>query len=290
MDTRLVWDIVCKIRETSPLVHNITNFVVMNNTANGLLALGASPIMAHAGAELEDLLDLASTLVLNIGTLSEEWGATMIRAAKLAARKNLPVVVDPVGAGASAMRTQLALALIEFSGARTVVRGNASEILAVCGRKADTHGVDSRGGEREALQAAESLALTRKCVVVVSGERDIITDGKDTYLVHGGHPMMQRVTGLGCTASAVVGACAGVADSLLAAGVAGMAVMSAAGGLAAAKSAGPGSLQVNFLDALYNLSEGDLSGQMKIEDKYQTSPDFMKDRNQPPNQEREEIL
>ena len=115
MDTRLVWDIVCKIRETSPLVHNITNFVAMNNTANGLLALGASPIMAHAGAELEDLLDLASALVLNIGTLSEEWGATMIRAAKLAARRNLPVVVDPVGAGASSMRTQLALALIEFS-------------------------------------------------------------------------------------------------------------------------------------------------------------------------------
>ena len=266
MDTRLVWDIVCKIRETSPLVHNITNFVAMNNTANGLLALGASPIMAHAGAELEDLLDLASALVLNIGTLSEEWGATMIRAAKLAARRNLPVVVDPVGAGASSMRTQLALALIEFSGARAVVRGNASEILAVCGRQANTHGVDSRGEAAEALRAAEELALARKCVVVVSGERDIITDGKSTYLVHGGHAMMQKVTGLGCTASAIVGACTGAADSLLMAGVGGMAIMSAAGGIAAAKSPGPGSLQVNFLDALYNMSETDLRTQVKMEE------------------------
>lgn len=268
MDTRLVWDIVCKIRATSPLVHNITNFVVMNNTANGLLALGASPIMAHAGAELEDLLDLASALVLNIGTLSEEWGATMLRAAKYAARKKLPVVVDPVGAGASAMRTQLSLALIEFAGSRTLVRGNASEILAVCGRKGQTHGVDSRDSADQALRAAEDLAAKRNCVVVVSGERDIITNGQSTYLVHGGHPMMQRVTGLGCTASAIVGACAGVTSSLLTAGAAGMAIMSAAGGIAAAKSPGPGSLQVNFLDALYNLSEDDLQGQVLLEKKH----------------------
>ncbi len=264
MDTHLIWNIVCKIRAASPLVHNITNFVVMNNTANALLALGASPIMAHAGAELEDLLDLASALVLNIGTLSEEWGATMLRAAKYAARRNLPVVVDPVGAGASSMRTQLALALVEFAGPRTVVRGNASEILAVCGRNSRTHGVDSRGGA-EALGAAEGLAAKRKCTVVVSGERDIITNGQSTWLVRGGHPMMQKVTGLGCTASAIVAACAGAADSLLTAGVAGMAIMSAAGGLAAEKSAGPGSLQVNFLDALYNLSEEDLQERASVE-------------------------
>ena len=267
MDTRLVWDIVCKIRETSPLVHNITNFVVMNNTANGLLALGASPIMAHAEGELEELLGLASALVLNIGTLSESWGAAMLRAAQLAARKNLPVVVDPVGAGASSLRTQLSLELIRLAGEHLIIRGNASEVMALAGEASQTHGVDSRAEADEAMQAAESLAQARKCVVVVSGERDIITGGKDTWLVHGGHPMMQRVTGLGCTASAIVGACAGVADSPLAAGVAGMAVMSAAGGLAAAKSAGPGSLQVNFLDALYNLSEGDLRAQVKVEGK-----------------------
>ncbi len=274
MNTSLIWNIVSEIRANSPLVHNITNFVVMNNTANGLLALGASPIMSHAEAELEELLDLASAVVLNIGTLSEEWGVSMIRAAKYAARKNLPVVVDPVGAGASVMRTQLALALIESSGARVVVRGNASEILAVCGGNCHTHGVDSANGADEAREAAEKLALARQCVVVVSGEHDIITDGTATWLVRGGHPMMQKVTGLGCTASALVGACAGAAtclpaleglSPLLAAGVAGMAVMSAAGGLAAAMSAGPGSLQVNFLDALYNLSEADLAGQISLE-------------------------
>ena len=264
MDARLIWNIVCEIREKSPLVHNITNFVVMNNTANGLLALGASPIMAHAEGELEELLGLASALVLNIGTLSEPWGAAMLRAAGYAARAGLPVVVDPVGAGASNLRTGLALELIRLAGGRLIVRGNASEIMALAGEAGRTHGVDSSSPADAALHAAQTLAAQRGCVVVVSGERDIITDGKITWLVCGGHAMMQKVTGLGCTASALVGACAGAADSLLAAGVAGMAIMSAAGGIAVAKSAGPGSLQVNFLDALYNLTEADLAEQISL--------------------------
>ncbi len=267
MDTGLIWNIVCEIREKSSLVHNITNFVVMNNTANGLLALGASPIMAHAEGELEELLGLASALVLNIGTLSEAWGASMLRAASHAARAGLPVVVDPVGAGASELRTNFALELIRLAGKRLMVRGNASEILALAGGAGHTRGVDSASPTDAALPAAEELAARRGCVVVVSGARDLVTDGRATWLVHGGHAMMQKVTGLGCTASALVAACAGVADSLPAAGVAGMAIMSAAGGIAAAKSAGPGSLQVNFLDALYNLSESDLGNQIRLEEK-----------------------
>ena len=267
INTSQVWDVVCEIRDKAPLVHNITNFVVMNNTANGLLALGASPIMAHAQGELEELLKIASALVLNIGTLSDEWGASMLWAAKYAAKAGLPVVVDPVGAGASALRTELALTLIEFAGERAIVRGNASEILAVCGYEGHTHGVDSRSASGMAIKAAQDLAGIRRCVVVVSGERDIITDGQSTWLVHGGHALMQKVTGLGCTASAIVGACAGVGAAPLLAGVAGMAVMSAAGGLAAAKSVGPGSLQLNFLDALYNLSAQDLAGQVRLEEK-----------------------
>ena len=267
MDTGLIWNIVCEIRAKSPLVHNITNFVVMNNTANGLLALGASPIMAHAEGELEELLGLASALVLNIGTLSEAWGAAMLRAASYAARAGLPVVVDPVGAGASTLRTSLALELIRLAGKRLIVRGNASEILALAGEAGHTHGVDSASPADAALPAAEQLAARRGCVVVVSGECDMVTDGKATWLVHGGHAMMQKVTGLGCTASALVAACAGVTDSLPAAGVAGMAIMGAAGRIAAAKSAGPGSLQVNFLDALYNLSESNLAEQIRLEEK-----------------------
>lgn len=265
MDLELVWGIVRKIRAESPLVHNITNYVVMNNTANGLLALGASPIMAHAEGELEELLGLASALVLNIGTLSESWGASMLWAARYAARRGLPVIVDPVGAGASKMRTELALELLGAAGKRLIVRGNASEIMALYGEEGRTRGVDSGSAVHEALGAARSLALGRGCVVVVSGERDMITDGAATWFVHGGSPLMTRVTGLGCTASALVGACAGVADSLLAAGVAGMAVMSAAGAIAEAYSAGPGSLQLNFLDALYNLSEKDLREQIRLE-------------------------
>ena len=170
-----------------------------------------------------------------------------------------------MGAGASELRTGLALELIRLSGDRLIVRGNASEIMTLAGGAGRTHGVDSANPATAALNAAQSLAAKRGCMVVVSGESDIITDGKVTWLVHGGHAMMQKVTGLGCTASALVGACAGVADSLLAAGVAGMAVMSASGGLAAAKSVGPGSLQVNFLDALYNLTEADLNEQISVE-------------------------
>lgn len=265
MDMELVWDVTRQIRAVSPLVHNITNFVVMNNTANALLAAGASPIMAHAKGELEELLGIASALVLNIGTLSDPWAASMLRAATYAAGRGLPVVIDPVGAGASKMRTELALELIQAAGQRLIVRGNASEILALSGEEGRTRGVDSGSAVEAALTAARSLAVRHKCVSVVSGEKDIITDGKATWLVHGGNPLMTRVTGLGCTASAIVGACAGVADSLLAAGVAGMSIMSAAGGLAAAHSSGPGSLQLNFLDALYNLSQDDLRGQIRLE-------------------------
>ena len=265
MDIGTVWGIAREIRAASPLVHNITNFVVMNNTANALLAAGASPIMAHAEGELEELIGIASALVLNIGTLSEPWAASMLRAAGYAARRGLPVIVDPVGAGASKMRTNLALELIRAAGSHLIVRGNASEIMALSGEEGRTRGVDSGSAVDAALNSACSLAAHHNCVTVVSGEKDIITDGANTWLVHGGHSMMPLVTGLGCTASALVGACAAVADSLPAAGVAGMAIMSAAGGLAAARSTGPGSLQVNFLDALYNLSEDDLRGQIRLE-------------------------
>ena len=194
------------VRQKSPLVHNITNFVVMQVTANALLAAGASPLMAHEPEELDDLLSIASALVLNIGTLDKAWIASMRQAGELAGRRRVPVVLDPVGAGASRLRTETALTLLNET-RPAVVRGNASEIMALSphltGDEATTKGVDSTRASHEAETAARDLAARLHCVVSVSGEEDLITDGDSAWLVRGGSPLMTLVTGMGCSATAV---------------------------------------------------------------------------------------
>lgn len=249
------------VRKNAPLVHNITNFVVMQVTANSLLAAGASPLMAHAPEELEDLLNIASALVLNIGTLSKEWINSMAQAGAYAHSKKIPVVLDPVGAGASRFRTQSAHHLVESTNP-DIVRGNASEIMAlasaVCGTSAArSKGVDSLNTADEALQSAVNLAQSVGCVVSVSGERDCITDGKTFVRVHGGTPMMTLVTGLGCSATALTGAYAAGAlasgNTILVGAVTAMAVMAEAGDRALIGCKGPGSFLPAFLDALYTL-------------------------------------
>lgn len=259
-----VWDAIQRVRTGGPLVHNITNYVVMNNTANALLAAGASPIMAHAREEVEELVGIVSALVLNIGTLSLPWIEAMFVAGRVAAKRGLPVVIDPVGAGASALRTETSVKLLsELNPA--VLRGNASEILAVAGYKGATKGVDSIHEACDAADAARTLAKRYGCTVVVSGAEDFITDGTQDVLVIGGHELMPRVTGMGCTASAIVGAYAAVADSPLQGAVAGMAVMAVAGSMAARKAKGPGSFQVNFIDALYGMQPFDVESGVKVE-------------------------
>lgn len=247
------------LHEKSPLVHNITNFVVMNVTANALLALGASPIMAHAAEELEDLIGIASALVLNIGTLDTAWIASMEKAASEAYKRGIPTVLDPVGAGASRLRTETALALIR-KGHPAIVRGNPSEIMALVGATGGTKGVDSAHGTAAAEDAAWSLARSAGCVVVVSGAVDFLTDGTTALCISGGSPLMPRITGMGCTSSALVGAFAAVAASPLDAAMAGMGTMKAAAEMAAEKASGPGTLQPHFLDALYRLSQNGLPG------------------------------
>jgi hydroxyethylthiazole kinase len=241
-----------RVKNLSPLVHNITNYVVMNNTANALLSIGASPVMAHALDEVEDMTAIASTLVLNMGTLSEEWVKAMLLAGKTANKKGIPIVFDPVGAGATAYRNETAEKIISVCKPE-VIRGNASEIMALCNTNIKTKGVDSTMTADSARDSAILLAKETKAVVVVSGETDFITDAKNSYIVNNGSPLMAKVTGMGCTATAVIGAYAGVEKNLLNATVAAMAVMGIAGELAAEKSSGNGSMQINFLDELFQL-------------------------------------
>lgn len=261
------WEQLEAVRRQSPLVHNITNLVVMHITANALLALGASPVMAHAAEEVEEIAGLASALVLNIGTLSPAWVESMRLALAAATARGLPVVIDPVGAGASVYRTRTALELIAAS-KKPIVRGNASEIAALTGLAAATRGVDSSMEAFAAKGAALELARAYGCVVCVSGPTDLVTDGEQCLAVTGGSPLMTRVTGMGCTASAFCAAFAAVAGIIaganpetarLSATVSAMAVMSAAGGLAAGEAAGPGSFLPAFLDRVSSLSAGELA-------------------------------
>lgn len=258
-----IWADVVRIRERAPLVHNITNYVVMNSTANALLALGASPVMAHAEEEVADMVKLAGALVINVGTLSPPWVRAMHKAALQARELGVPIVLDPVGAGATPYRTETARQLVTAA-APTVIRGNASEIMALAAVSAATKGVDSTVSSAAAVDAARQLSQANHCVVCVSGATDYVIDGEDMAQVHNGHPLMPRVTGLGCTASALCGAFVAVNRSALAATAHAMAVMGIAGEQAAEKAAGPGSLQMHFLDALYNLSEAGIARYLKV--------------------------
>ncbi len=242
------------IREKSPLVHNITNYVVMNNTANALLAIGASPVMAHSQMEVEEMVDIASALVINIGTLSPEWVEAMLLAGERASKRGIPVVFDPVGAGATSFRTDVCKRIIE--GCKpSVIRGNASEIMALVNSAITTKGVDSSASSNEALEYAKVLAQTTGAVVTISGQIDYITNGVDVAQVNWGSTKMAKVTGMGCTATAVTGAFVAVNSNYFMASVNAMLLMGGAGELAAEYSKGNGSLQINFLDELCNFTE-----------------------------------
>ena len=262
MTSESIWSDVERIRHDAPLIHNITNYVVMNTTANALLALGASPVMAHAVEEVEEIVGISSALVLNIGTLSGPWIESMFRAALAARRKGIPVVLDPVGAGASRLRTDTARRLLTEI-RPTIVRGNASEIRALVLTEMGTKGVDSRHGSDEALEAALALSEKFGCVVSVSGAIDLIVQGDKIVRTANGHPLMPKVTGLGCAASALTGAFAAVNPSPFDAAASAMVIMGIAGEMAADGAQGPGSFQVRFFDALYRLGWEDVRSRFR---------------------------
>ena len=240
---------LARLRRNQPLVHNITNFVVMNLTANALLAAGASPVMAHAQEEVEEMVGLAGALVLNIGTLTPPWVEAMRLAGQRANQLGVPVILDPVGAGATSLRTASALRLLEQVRV-SVVRGNASEIMALAQAGAGTKGVDSVHQVDEALEVAMNLARRLEATVAITGARDLVTDGRGAWRVANGHALMGRVTGLGCTATAIMGAFLAVQADPLTASVGALAFLGLAGQRAAGASRGPGSFQPALLDEL----------------------------------------
>ncbi len=258
-----LWQDLQLIRETAPLIHNITNYVVMNNTANALLALGASPVMAHALEEVEDMVKLAGALVINIGTLSKNWIEAMQKAMWSAKQLNKPIVFDPVGAGATPYRTLKVDSIFSIT-TPNVIRGNASEISAISNLISTTKGVDSTQTSETAIASAKTLAEKHQCTVVISGAKDFVISDRQVFCIENGHPMMARVTGMGCTATALIGAFLAVNSDYAIASAHAMAVMGIAGEIAAEKSAGPGSLQVNFLDTLYNLAIKDIESRWKL--------------------------
>ncbi|MFC7345330.1 hydroxyethylthiazole kinase [Chryseobacterium zhengzhouense] len=261
-----LWDYIQSVKNQSPLVHNITNFVVMNNTANAILAVGASPIMAHAKSEIKEMVTISNAIVINIGTLDEYWSEAMIIAAEEAYLTKKTWILDPVGAGATSFRDEILAKLLQFK--PTVIRGNASEIIALAkANKTVTKGVDSTAESNEAINAAKYLVENYQSVVCISGATDIIIDEKETYFVENGHPLMTKVTGLGCSASAIVGAFAGISDNKTESTVAAMSLLGIAGELSEKISNGPGSLQMNILDKLYNISEQEFFENVKVSKK-----------------------
>ncbi|MCF0177847.1 MAG: hydroxyethylthiazole kinase [Bacteroidales bacterium] len=241
-----------ELKKQAPLVHNITNYVAMNFSANVLLAMGASPVMAHAVGEMDDMVAIANALAINIGTFDALWGNSMLLAGKTASRMGKPIVLDPVGAGATKARTELSWKLINDC-KPSVIRGNASEIAALCDSGITAKGVDSTIESASALDYAIKLANHSGAVVVISGATDYITDGQRVETIINGSPMMASVTAMGCSSTSVIAAFTAVAKPFEAA-LYGMALMGVAGERAAKVSNGPGSMSVNFLDELYNIT------------------------------------
>lgn len=252
---------LAKMRETAPLVQNITNFVAMNVMANVMLAAGASPAMVHAREEAAEFAGLAQALTVNIGTVSPHWAEAMLEAAAAAGQAGKPWVLDPVAVGATAYRRDVGARLVALNPA--IIRGNASEILALGGAQATGKGADSADAVDSAQAAAEALARQTGGVVAVTGEVDFITDGRRAAQVANGHALMPRITALGCSLTGIVAAFA-VDQDPFEATVAALAYFGLAGERAAAMAQGPGSFQTAFLDALYALTPGDLSRDARI--------------------------
>lgn len=264
VDAARSWSRLQAIRRKTPLVQNITNFVSMDVVANALLALGASPAMVHAVEEIPDFVELADALVVNIGTLSTAWTPSMSKAAGLMTEAKKPWVLDPVGVGATIFRTSVARDLLAIG--PTVVRANASEVMALAGTAlGPTRGVDSSHDSDQAIEAAGELARQSGAIVAVTGAVDYVTDGERALQIRNGDPLMTKVTALGCASSAVVAAFLTAEPDPLAAAAEALATFGLAAERAAVKADGPGSLRWRLLDELSNLDEIRLQDGVKIQ-------------------------
>lgn len=257
------WQNIEALRKKRPLIHHITNMVVMNTTANATLAIGASPVMAHSPDEVEEMVSFAGALVLNIGTLTRDLVQSMIKAGQRANQLSIPVIFDPVGAGATSLRTSEALRILEKVKMQ-VIRGNPAEILSLGGEKGHIKGVESFQETIEAVEVATLLAAKLGTTLAVTGKEDFVTNGNRSVWVSNGHPLMKQVTGTGCIATTVVAAFTTVDPDPLSAAATALGYFGLAGEKSAQRSGSPGSFQVALFDALYDLAEEEVRKGIRI--------------------------
>lgn len=255
------------LRRDKPLVHQITNYVVMNETANATLALGGLPVMAHAGEEVEEMVRLASSLVLNIGTLSEHWVEAMLLAGGAANARGIPVVLDPVGVGATEYRTMTARRILDVVDV-TVLRGNAGEVATLVGAAAEVRGVESISTGLEPAELAKEAARRLGVIASVTGPVDHVSDGTRVLAVTNGHELLATVTGTGCMSSALTGCfLAAKPDAPLEAAAEALAAFGVAAEDAASGAGGPGTFHARLYDALYALDPASLDARARIEER-----------------------
>lgn len=259
-------DLFVKVRERKPLVHQITNFVTVNDCANATLAIGGSPVMTSSPREVADMVKLADALVLNFGTIDDKALEAMEIAGSAANDLDIPVILDPVGVGATTYRTEQVKELLRKVTFR-IIRGNASEILSLMGGDTVTRGVDS---EELAVSNAELAAQAAKkfnCIVVVSGAKDAVSDGTHTSIIDNGNLLLTNVTGTGCMSTALIGTFSGVTDDFYSAAIAGISTMSISGELAAKnlqKDEGTGTFRVRLIDAISRMDKEIWMHEVKI--------------------------
>ena len=262
-------ELLKKIKEQKPLIHHITNWVTIYDCANIVRAIGALPVMAHAKEESGDMAKIASALVLNIGTLTNELIESMKIAGKAANEKGIPIVLDVVGVGATKLRDDKALELLNELKI-DIIKGNASEIAKLAGEDVKTKGVESTKVEANLTEVAKKLANDKKATVVLTGAEDIITNGNDVYTCKNGHEMMGKFVGTGCMAASVIASFAAVEKDYANAASAALVVFGIAGELASRRASGPGTYKEAFYDEIFNLDETDINDMEKLEKKTTT--------------------
>ena len=263
MKTKQYADLFARVREKRPLVHHITNYVTVNDCANITICAGGAPVMADAPEEAAEMAAVAGALVLNIGTLNAAQIESMILAGRMANERKIPVILDPVGAGATRFRTGSTRRLIDTLEI-TIIKGNAGEIGVIAGVEAKVRGVDSHGVTGDMVTIARDLANTLGITVAVSGVTDIVTDGQKILLVDNGHPMMGSISGTGCMAASVTGTFAAESHDPVMATAAALAVFGLAGERAAAVARGPFTFKTALFDELANLTPQNLADGARI--------------------------
>lgn len=253
-----------KVKSLKPVIHHLTNWVTIYDCAGIVKTFGASPVMAHAPEEMEDMTSIASSLVLNIGTLTLDFIEAMKKAGKTANKKGIPIILDVCGAGATHLRNEKCFELLNTLKI-DIIKGNASEIARIAGENVKTQGVDSSETGLNSVEIAQKLADQRQCTVVTTGATDIVTGAGKIILIKNGHPLMSSVVGTGCMAASVIGTFAAVEKDLITASAFGLVCYEVAAEIAAEKTNAPGSFKTKLYDEVYLLQKEDVEKRQKIE-------------------------